>query len=103
MKLINQLENIKNKMKGKINNFVSLVIFLSCFTLGYSKIFSEKDLKQILIAGGTKATAGEIPYVVSFNIYTETQSFCGGTLINKDWILTAAHCFDQGTKLADIL
>ena len=79
--------------------FFAFCLF-ALFFLSQSKMF---DIKNSLIAGGTKATAGEIPYAVSFNIYTVTQSFCGGTLINKDWILTAAHCFDQGTKLADIL
>ncbi len=41
------------------------------------------------ILGGTPATAGEFPPVVAIMV---GQGLCSGTLIAKDWVLTAGHC-----------
>lgn len=43
------------------------------------------------IVGGSSAQTGEFPYQVSLQT---TSHKCGGTIIDKDHILTAAHCVD---------
>lgn len=42
------------------------------------------------IVGGTTASAGEFPYIVSLS-YSGSH-FCGGVLLNAYTVLTAAHC-----------
>jgi len=57
------------------------------------------------IVGGTNANAGDAPWQVALSTRSGSDifqsQFCGGTLINANWVLTAAHC-TEGQSPGDI-
>ena len=51
------------------------------------------------IVGGTDAQPGSWPW----QVLLDTKAFpgpvwCGGSILNRYWIVTAAHCFDYGNN-----
>ncbi|XP_017797661.1 PREDICTED: trypsin-7-like [Habropoda laboriosa] len=45
------------------------------------------------IVNGENVKAGEIPYQVS--LQTQGRHFCGGSVLNANYVLTAAHCVEN--------
>lgn len=66
--------------------------FLPQSLMNQRKFLFSPDEK---IVGGTEATPGELPYQISFQqvggIFGDFH-FCGGSILNADWIICAAHC-----------
>lgn len=47
------------------------------------------------IVGGVEAVRGEFPYIISLqrsSWFSSSRHFCGASLIQSNWALTAAHC-----------
>ncbi|OCT66091.1 hypothetical protein XELAEV_18042345mg [Xenopus laevis] len=50
---------------------------------------------KVRIVGGTDSLKGEFPWQVHL-VSKNNLGFCGGSIINEKWIVTAAHCLLEG-------
>ncbi|XP_044747348.1 CLIP domain-containing serine protease B9-like [Coccinella septempunctata] len=59
------------------------------------------------IVGGSLANSAKYPWIARLGYKTKTKGrylyLCGGTLINKDFIITAAHCLEYEDKTLEIV
>ncbi|XP_006194603.1 coagulation factor IX [Camelus dromedarius] len=55
----------------------------------------SEDLTRIV--GGKDAKPGQFPWQVLLK--RKTTAFCGGSIINEKWVVTAAHCIEPGVKI----
>ncbi|KAF2878657.1 hypothetical protein ILUMI_27516 [Ignelater luminosus] len=69
----------------------SIAILLSLFcVLANSSPLSHYDGR---IVGGSDAKRGQFPYMVS--VQRNNGLWCGGTIISKEWVISAAHCYEN--------
>lgn len=50
---------------------------------------------DLLMRNALVAKTGEFSYQVSLQRYSDSKHFCGGAILNPDWILTAGGCVDD--------
>ncbi|KAK6467749.1 serine protease 33-like [Huso huso] len=76
-----------------------------CFAIGLLKCLGEAEtfacgrrtVGASRIVGGSDAQKGAWPWQVS--IMKQGFPICGGSLIDKNWVLSAAHCFQSSSNV----
>ncbi|XP_012268512.2 trypsin-like isoform X1 [Athalia rosae] len=52
------------------------------------------------IIGGSNANIGQFPHQVSLRRTSNGVHFCGGSIVDEEWIVTAAHCmYSDGRRI----
>ncbi|XP_038565957.1 trypsin-3-like isoform X1 [Micropterus salmoides] len=85
--------------------FYKVICVAALLTLLTQESQSQLDVCGIAplntrIVGGVNAPAGSWPWMAS--LQSCGFHFCGGSLINDQWVLSAAHCFSR-TSTSDLI
>ena len=78
-------------LSAKVSFLKVLLLFdiLETYPCGISKVRQRSGINAII--GGKTATKGAWPWQVAF--YSNNKFLCGGTLVNRRFVVSAAHCF----------
>jgi secreted trypsin-like serine protease len=90
---------LKIRMKISTLFLLFLAIFTSTATSKDAFPETERSIASRIV-GGQVASVGQFPYVAAVHKVTSDGSyFCGGTLLNNEWVLTAGICVESAISL----
>jgi trypsin len=94
---------VKN-FTSKLMAIINLTVFSGCLAVGIEEDTSsdfQTNLHRQRIIGGAEARSGRYSYAIS--LQNNRGHFCGGSLIAKDIVLTAAHCQKPNTNYKAVI
>lgn len=86
-----QVQIIKGNFGGLIVSWLISFFFFFLLLQGIAKIPSSR------IVGGRVTSIQNWPWQVGLQSPRNGAIFCGASLINKEWVITAAHCIADFT------
>uniref|UniRef100_A0A672S2F7 Trypsin-like n=1 Tax=Sinocyclocheilus grahami TaxID=75366 RepID=A0A672S2F7_SINGR len=85
------------------NIYVDLISHIEYpLILFFSSVCGRAPLNPKIV-GGQNAVRGSWPWQASINYVPNGGLVCGGSLINKDWVLSAAQCFQELTASTTVI
>jgi len=60
-------------------------------------MYETVGLPTVKIVGGEDADIADYPWHVALTTQSGSQ-FCGGTILDAEWVMTAAHCVNNNTQ-----
>jgi len=60
-----------------------------------------EDVNRNRIVGGSEVVPHSLPWQVGLALVNRQRTFCGGTIICSKYVLSAAHCTDEGVRPED--
>lgn len=97
MDLFRLVENIMNKARHPGLGPAALVAAMIAVSGQASA-----EISTDFVVGGSPAEEGSWPWQVRLlDDFDPNTGFCGGSLIDEEWVLTAAHCVVVGGEVVD--
>ncbi|XP_019739106.1 serine protease 33 isoform X2 [Hippocampus comes] len=80
------------------SRLIATFLGVASFLFSYAEECGRPTLQENRIVGGMDAVDGVWPWQVS--VQKDNGHVCGGSIITKNWILSAAHCFPNPSDVS---
>jgi secreted trypsin-like serine protease len=74
---------------------VALFIYLFFVTVAKDIECGLSSVRETKIVGGSEAERGEFPFMVSLRHASRDRHYCGGAILDRTHVITAAHCLER--------